>query len=177
MFLKGTNDTYNWEKTLEIAYKNWLSLRRFGKFKKFLNPPTMSTILCTIVFVLKEKEARGFPGSKTMFHFRLLRSVPGENPVSSAGAQGAGQPALPAPRSPRSSPWPRPRPAFASAHWSAVAPPRPIAALSAKFESLFSFESGGRRVGFTRGAANAGRLPDAAGLGYLVAGEGDGGGE
>lgn len=43
-----------------------------------------------------------------MFHFRLLHSVPGENPASSAGAQGARQPALPAQRSPRRSLWPRP---------------------------------------------------------------------
>lgn len=58
VFLKGTNNMYNWEKTQEIVHNNWLSLRRYGKFLKFLNLPAMSNILCAVVFVLKEKEAR-----------------------------------------------------------------------------------------------------------------------
>lgn len=31
VFSKGTDNMYNWEKTLDIAY-NWLSLMRYGKF-------------------------------------------------------------------------------------------------------------------------------------------------
>lgn len=59
---------------------------------------------------LKKRRQERFPGSKTVFHFRLFHSVPGESPLPSAGAPGARQPALPAPRSPRPPLWPRPAP-------------------------------------------------------------------
>lgn len=134
---------HDWEGAA-IAYHNWLSLGRQRNLRKYLNLQATSDMLCRAVhvqlhLVLKQEAASGVPVAARGPGARTRRAAP-------AGAQSPRSPLppLPRPRSPRAARpahlSPRPQ-APAPSHWLGSAPPRPITALCAKFECLFSFES------------------------------------
>lgn len=127
----------------------------FGDIQKLKECLTFQqrTAYCVQVFtvplhlVLKDGAAGGAPARSlrppgSAQTPRLPRSPPAASPSSS----------LRSPRRQRSPPAASLAPPRAPAppHWSDAAPPRPIAALCAKFESLFWFESGDGAGGFPR---------------------------